>query len=90
MKRLHAIVKGRVQGIFFRANAEKMALKLGLKGFVRNTDSGDVEVVAEGPKESLNELMKWCAKGPLLAHVDSVDSKWEDAIGEFETFSIRY
>jgi acylphosphatase len=89
-KRLHAIVKGRVQGIFFRANTEKAALKLGLKGFVRNTPDGNVEVVAEGAKENLEELLKWCAKGPMLAHVESVDSKWMDATGEFETFSIRY
>lgn len=89
-KRLHAIVKGRVQGIFFRSNTEKLGLKLGLKGFVRNTPEGDVEIVAEGLKEGLEELLKWCAKGPLLAHVDSVESKWEPATGEFETFSIRY
>jgi len=89
-RRLRAIVKGRVQGIFFRANAEKMALKLGLKGFVCNTPDGDVEVVAEGLKEVLDEFLKWCAKGPELAHVDSVETEFEDATGEFETFSIRY
>jgi|TARA_B100002003_G_scaffold195421_1_gene185246 acylphosphatase len=55
MKRLHLIISGRVQGVFFRHNTNKIANKLGLTGFVRNLGNRDVEVVAEGTEEKLKE-----------------------------------
>ena len=56
MKRIHVIISGRVQGVFFRYNTNKVANKLGLKGFVRNLSDGCVEVVAEGSEDKLKEL----------------------------------
>ncbi len=88
--RLHAIVHGRVQGIFFRSNTQKQAAKLGLTGWVKNNDDGTVEVVAEGDKKDLKELLAWCSKGPSIARVENVESNWENATGEFGHFSIRY
>ena len=88
--RLHAIVHGRVQGIFFRSNTQKQAAKLGLTGWVKNNDDGTVEVVAEGDKKDLKELLAWCSKGPSIARVENVESNCENATGEFGHFSIRY
>jgi acylphosphatase len=89
-ERLRIIVHGRVQGVFFRSNAEDVAKKLGLKGYVRNTPEGNVEVVAEGAKENLKALLEWCKKGPVIAHVGKVDIQWSAATGEFEDFSTKY
>ena len=88
--RLHAKVYGGVQGVFFRSNTQKQALKLGLKGWVKNTSEGCVEVVAEGSKEDLKKLIAWCREGPSIARVEKIEAKWEKATDEFETFSIRY
>lgn len=89
-ERLRAVVHGRVQGVFFRSDTEEVANKLGLKGYARNTPEGNVEIVAEGSKERLKELLEWCKKGPLIAHVDKVDVQWSPATGEFEGFSTKY
>ena len=89
-ERLHAVVHGDVQGVFFRANTQKQASKLGLKGWVRNNPDRTVEIVAEGSKEDLKKLVEWCNKGPLISNVEKVEVKWEKTTGEFESFSIRY
>jgi acylphosphatase len=89
-QRLHAVVRGRVQGVFFRANTESKARKLGLKGYVMNTADGNVEIVAEGAKEKLKEMLEWCKKGPMFSHVEKVDVSWEPATGEFGGFAIKY
>ncbi|MBD3249888.1 acylphosphatase [Candidatus Woesearchaeota archaeon] len=89
-KRIHLIIKGNVQGVFFRANAKKKAISLGLTGWVRNDPDGTVETVAEGEKSRLDEFKSWCLKGPSSAEVSDVDSETQEATGEFTTFSIRY
>ena len=90
MKRIHIIVSGNVQGVFYRHNTNIVANKLGLKGFVRNLSNGDVEVVAEGKEEKLKELIEFCKEGPESAHVDNVKIKYEKSTEEFNTFSIKY
>ncbi|MBS3098483.1 acylphosphatase [Candidatus Woesearchaeota archaeon] len=90
MKRLHIIVSGRVQGVFFRHNTNIVANKLGLKGYVRNTGDGNVEVIAEGPEDKLRELVEFCKKGPLGARVDNVKLSYEEPKNEFDCFSIKY
>ncbi len=89
-KRLHAIVHGRVQGVFFRHFTRRQAWALGLNGYVRNLPDGTVEVLAEGPEASLQQLRKKIDIGPSGARVDTVDSRWEDAQGEFDRFEVRY
>ncbi len=89
MKRFHIFVSGKVQGVFFRANATKVANKLGVKGWIRNLDDGRVEVVAEGRKEKLDKLIKWLKKGPFLAKVYDLVIEEGKPTGEFEEFERR-
>ena len=89
-ERIHMIVSGRVQGVYFRAHTREKALTLGLTGWVRNLPDGKVEVVAEGDKSGLEELAAWCRQGPPAACVVSVDLSREEPEGGLEPFSIRY
>ena len=87
--RIRLIVKGRVQGVYFRASAVQQARHLGLTGWVMNHDDGSVEVVAEGVSENIKELIAWCRQGPPGARVDEVDVQRQDFRGEFSEFRIR-
>ncbi len=88
--RVHLIIHGRVQGVFFRASAREQAVSLGLVGWVRNRRDGTVEVVAEGDGEKLEKLLEWCHKGPPAAKVTKVDQEWGEATGEFSSFSLGF
>jgi len=90
MKRIHLIVHGKVQGVFYRDFVRKAAEKLGVKGFVRNLRNGTVEVVAEGEDDKLNTFIRECKRGSLLAFVKNAEIKEEPTTGEFEDFEIRY
>ena len=68
----HFRVRGQVQGVFYRASTEATARRLGLSGWVRNTEDGEVELVACGPAAQLDELEKWLWRGPANAQVSSV------------------
>ena len=89
MKRIHLVIHGRVQGVFFRVSAIEQAQRLGLSGWVRNTDDGAVEIVAEGEESALQALRKWSRQGPPSAHVQQVEDIKEDATGEFRGFHAR-
>ena len=89
MKRAHLIVHGSVQGVFFRANARRKAIELGLKGYAKNMADGSVEIVAEGSKEKLNELIEFCRKNPGKSSVIKVDIKFENFKNEFNAFEIK-
>jgi acylphosphatase len=67
-----AQIEGRVQGVGFRYSAIHEAQRLGIKGWVRNVDDGNVEVWAEGPPEKLDRYGEWLYKGPPLSRVDAV------------------
>jgi acylphosphatase len=86
---LHAIVRGRVQGVFFRAFVRSHAKALGLTGYVRNLQSGAVEVQAEGERGKLEELLQILHKGPPAARVEKVEAGWSDYSGDFSSFSVR-
>jgi acylphosphatase len=90
MKRLHLIISGEVQGVFFRDYVSKTANSLELTGWARNNSDGTVEVIAEGSEDSLKELLEKCRQGPAAARVDKVDVKWEKAAEEFKEFSIIF
>jgi len=90
MQRVHMIIHGIVQGVFFRANAKKAAERLGLKGYARNMANGSVEVVAEGPELKIKEFIEYCKKGPRAARVDKVDVHFEEARNEFDGFEVRH
>ncbi|MBI3091041.1 MAG: acylphosphatase [Candidatus Tectomicrobia bacterium] len=81
-------VYGRVQGVFFRQSALAEARKLGVKGWVRNTPSGTVELCVEGLAEQVEELIRWCRVGPPSAQVSHVDQREESFTGTFEEFRI--
>ena len=89
-KRVHAIVEGRVQMVFFRYSTCQEADRLGVMGWVKNRRDGTVEVVAEGPEEPVDELMRWCHHGPSGARVTNVTITDEPYTGEFDSFGVRY
>ena len=89
IKRVHLLVSGRVQGVSFRAYAVREATSLGLKGWVRNLPDGKVEIVAEGPDDKLEQLIRWAHRGPSLARVNDVEVQYEEATGEFIGFNVR-
>lgn len=89
MPRLHALVYGDVQGVFFRAFVEQAARKLKLGGWVCNRGDGSVEVVAEGSRIVLEGFLEALKKGPATARVEHIDAKWEKERGESKEFEIH-
>jgi len=87
--RVHLIISGRVQGVYFRASTVQQARQLQISGWVMNCRDGSVEVVAEGPREKLDELIAWCRRGPPGARVMNVAVIWADAENDFHSFSIQ-
>ncbi|MBI2609190.1 MAG: acylphosphatase [Deltaproteobacteria bacterium] len=85
-KRVHIIVSGLVQGVFFRKNTEITAHKLGLFGKVQNLPDGNVEILAEGEHKNLQKLVEWCHKGPPRARVDKIETKWLEPQNDFTSF----
>jgi acylphosphatase len=89
VKRLHATVRGRVQGVGFRASAAYEARRLGLAGWVKNQLDGTVEVDAEGADAAAEAFLAWLREGPRLAHVTGVDPQWLPARGGGTSFEVR-
>jgi acylphosphatase len=87
--RLHATVEGHVQGVSFRYFVVEQADRLNLTGWTRNLWNGEVEVVAEGPRQTLEMLLQSLWKGPPMSKVDHVNVDWLDYNGEFSSFHVR-
>lgn len=87
-KRIHLVVRGRVQGVYFRASAQREARQLGLTGWVKNRNDGAVELVAEGEEDQVKDLLAWAQNGPATARVDRVETRWRSYTGEFPNFRI--
>lgn len=85
--RAHVHITGRVQGVFYRASCQEQARRLGLNGWVCNLPDGRVEVVLEGGKLVVEEMIRWCHHGPSGAAVSGVEMVWEPIRGE-SSFSI--
>ena len=90
MKRIRLIIKGKVQGVYFRHHTVALAHKLGITGYIRNNIDGSVEVVAEGEEGKLNELAEFCSRGPTGAVVESFERREEEPYGDFVSFGVRY
>lgn len=90
MERLHAIVRGDVQGVGFRYFVQRKAQQLGLHGWVRNNDDGTVELVAEGSRKELEALSRAVREGPRLARVDRVETRWSEGTGNLERFELAW
>ena len=88
--RVRLIIEGRVQGVWFRESTRKQAEHLGVHGWVRNRREGTVEVVAEGPEDSVRKLVDWCHHGPPSARVSRVREIAEAFQGEFVSFDVVY
>ncbi|MCX9010187.1 MAG: acylphosphatase [Candidatus Methanoperedens sp.] len=88
--RAHIFVMGKVQGVFFRSGTRDKALELGIAGWVRNLDDGQVEAVFEGEKENVEKIVEWCRRGPQYAQVEKVEVVPEDYKAEFKGFTVRY
>jgi acylphosphatase len=89
LRQLRIVVSGRVQGVGFRYTARDQAQDLGLRGWVRNRPSGEVEIVAEGREDVLKMLAAWAHLGPPAAHVSRVHEEWSEYTGQFGDFRIR-
>ncbi|HTD42278.1 MAG TPA: acylphosphatase [Mucilaginibacter sp.] len=87
IKHLDIIVKGKVQGVFFRASTKAVADQLGVKGYVRNENNGDVGIAAEGDDISLDMFLDWCKEGPEDALVTSVESH-EGELKNYRNFEV--
>jgi len=88
--RAHLIIEGRVQGVWFRESTRGEATRLGLYGWVKNRFDGSVEVVAEGPREKVEQLIEWCHHGPSTAWVRRVHEIKEDFAGDFDSFRVMF
>ncbi|MEK6942926.1 MAG: acylphosphatase [Nanoarchaeota archaeon] len=69
---VHLIVSGKVQGVFFRENTRRKAIEIGLKGYAKNLNDGNVEVVAEGSEKKINELIDFIKNNPGYSKIENV------------------
>jgi acylphosphatase len=88
MRRIHAIVSGRVQGVSYRAATASEARRLDLVGWVRNLPDGSVELEAEGPDEQIAALIAWCHQGPPSAKVSGFAVEERAVTGTDTTFAV--
>jgi acylphosphatase len=84
------IVHGKVQGVSFRKHIEDLAISLNVNGYVKNLEEGNVEIVAEGEDEDIEEVINFCKVGPNDAEVNEVDVIEEEFNDEFDEFEIKY
>jgi acylphosphatase len=85
---LHAVTRGRVQGVNYRAFVFRNAASLGLMGTVRNLPDNSVEITAEGDKKQLEKLTDLLKHGPPAARVDNLELTWTGYSGQYSDFSV--
>jgi acylphosphatase len=88
MKQAHVFISGSVQGVGYRQFVKSNARKLGLTGWVRNTEDGGVEAVLQGEESMIEVMITQCKKGPFLAEVEHIGFEWEDSEEDFLDFKI--
>jgi acylphosphatase len=88
--RVHMIIVGRVQGVWFRETTRREAVSLGVSGWVRNLSDGTVEVLAEGREDRMRDFVSWCNKGPSSANVKQIIKEEEGWQNEFSSFEIVF
>ncbi|MBL7053752.1 acylphosphatase [Patescibacteria group bacterium] len=84
------IFRGIVQGVFLRLNIQKLALKLGLVGWVKNELDGSVKVKVQGPEQNIKQLIQLINQGLGAAKIDNFEVDWENELVNFKNFSIKY
>jgi len=86
--RLHVLIEGRVQGVFFRAATRDEARAWGLAGWVRNLPDGRVEALFEGERPALEKMLAWSRQGPPYAYVDHLEVEWLPYLGDLADFYV--
>lgn len=86
--RAHVFIAGRVQGVFFRAETQARASRVGMSGWVRNLRDGRVEALFEGDEDAVREMVDFCKAGPPGAQVVDAVVRWELYTGEFRDFKV--
>lgn len=84
------LIRGKVQGVYYRYNMQQVAKKNSVVGWVRNLSDGKVEALLEGSKEEVNKVIEWSKMGPENARVDEVKVDYEQYVGNYKDFMIRY
>jgi acylphosphatase len=87
--RVHVNIYGKVQGVYYRQTAFQKAVELGLKGWVRNLENGNVEAVFEGDEPIVEKMLEWCKEGPVMARVTGMDITRQPCLDSFEDFRIK-
>jgi acylphosphatase len=87
--RAHIWVKGRVQGVGFRAHVEFHANQIGVTGWVRNVGWDTVEAVAEGARAQVERFIEMTKQGPGMSRVDDAKVEYETVTGEFKEFGVK-
>lgn len=90
MKRMRALVYGRVQGVGYRAAVLRRSAGISVTGFVRNLPDGRVEIVAEGDKKALDDLLDVARSGSDWCSVDGIETQYLEAEGTFTSFDIAH
>lgn len=88
--RVHVWIKGRVQGVFFRAYTRDAAHLIGVTGWVRNLPDGRVEAVFEGDSDKVERMIEWCREGSPMSRIESVDLLEEIYTGDFDRLAITH
>ena len=86
----HLIVRGFVQGVFYRSEAREKARELKITGWIKNENDGSIKIRAQGSKENLEKFIQWCRSGPPEARVEKVDVEFNSNHTEsFNDFEIK-
>ena len=89
-QRVHILISGKVQGVFFRQALKVVAKKYNVVGWVRNLTDKRVEAILEGDNKSVNLVIEWAKIGPANSHVDDIEINNEEFKNEFSTFEVLY
>ena len=89
-QRVHILISGKVQGVFFRQALKVIAKKNNVMGWVRNLIDKRVEAILEGDSKSVNLVVEWAKIGPANSHVDDIQISNEEFRNEFSTFEVLY
>jgi acylphosphatase len=87
METFHLLISGKVQGVFFRETSRRLAEKLNVKGWIKNTSDGNVEALVTGDEKALNDFVNFCKEGPERAAVDEVKVSKQQRI-DFDKFEV--